>query len=551
MIEVTEKYCKDVLEERIPSGVNLRNAVKRYIEDRKNGWVFREDKVEKVGKFIHKLKHFTGKHNKQNFKLEPWQAFIIANLYGFYNQDGTRRFQTAYLEMARKNGKTALASALGLNGLVNDDEPAAEVLFAANSKDQAKIAFNLVYGFTRGLDPDMIFLERLRSDIILLEKREGKPYNRRTNAFIKTLAADSDKTDGYNCSMGLIDEFHGAPNTQVRDVIRSSQAMRENPMLVTITTAGFDKSLPCYELRTVASEIAAGIKHDESFFGVIYTMDDGDDWKDPANWPKSNPNLGITVNREFIEKQVLQAVNSPNDEVGVKTKNLNVWCDSATTWIADQYIISSTKTLNFDDFRGELCYVGVDLASNQDLTAVAFLFVRDDKYYFFLKYYMPADVLSNKVHADMELYRQWAGNKYLDITAGNVTDYNYITRDLLKNNEKSPIYSILYDRWNATQWATTCTEMGLKVIPFAQSPGNFNYCTKSFERLMLGGYVILDDNPVTRYCLRNVEIRKDMHGNEKPSKSSEKKKIDGVIAMLQALAGHIEATTNYRGTNIF
>jgi len=445
--------------------------------------------------------------------------------------------------MARKQGKTALVSALALYSLVADDEPAAEILLAANSKDQARIAFKMVRSFAHGYDEKEETIKRFRNDIVL--------NNRLEDTFIKTLAADSDKLDGYNCSVGIVDEYHSAPNSQVRDVIRSSQGMRVNPLLLTITTAGFDKSLPCYELRTVASEISSGIKEDESFFGVIYSLDEGDNWRDPATWVKSNPNLDVTVSSDFLEKQVLQAVNSPNDEVGVKTKNLNIWCDSATTWIPDEYIINATRKIKFEDFKGDECFVGVDLASNVDLTAVSYLFVTDGKYNFINDYYIPRETLSARVHADIDLYKQWVGNKYLKVTSGNVTDYNYITRDLLDTNEKTGINKIFYDKYNATAWAIECTEQGLTLEPFSQTIGNFNNCTREFERLILGGHVIIDDNPINRYCLRNVDLRFDFNGNCKPNKANEKKKIDGVIAMLQALAAWIDYSSKFKGTNIF
>ena len=540
-MNVADKYCDDVLSGAIPSGMNLRNAVKRYLEDRKNGWKWREDKVEEVVKFIHKSKHFTGKHAGKPFKLEPWQAFIIANLYGFYNKDGSRRFHTAYLEMARKQGKTAMAAVLAFYHLKEEGEVNAEVLLAANSKDQAHIDFNMVRGFVRSYDPDEKIYTRFRSDIVL----------KRGEGFIKTLAAEADKLDGYNCSVGIVDEYHSAPNSQVRDVIRSSQGMRVNPLLITITTAGFDKSLPCYDLRTVASEISAGIKDDDSFLGIIYSLDEGDDWKDPKNWIKSNPNLGVTVAKSFLTQQVKQAINSPNDEVGVKTKNLNLWCDSSNVWIPDEYVVAATKRISFSDFTGKECYVGVDLASNVDLTAVSYLWVVDDIYNFITEYYVPRETLSTRVHADIELYKIWAGNKYLKTTAGNVTDYDYITRDLLAVDAQSGIETVYYDKYNATSWAIQCTDQGLHLEPFGQSIGNFNNCTRAFERLILGGQVVIDDNPITRYCLRNVELRFDYNANCKPNKLNEKRKIDGVISMLQALAAYIDASSSYKGTNIF
>jgi len=549
MLDIVNKYCDDVLTGKIPSGIHLRNAVARFKKDMscagkvegEQAWDFREGAVTKVVNFIHKLKHFTGTYSGKHFELQPWQYFIVANIYGFYNHDGTRRFQTGYIEMGRKNGKTALVGALSLYHLIADGEAGGEILFTANSLDQAKIGFRMVDGFATGYNPDKRMLKHRFKDI----------YYDQNNSFIRVLAADSSKLDGYNCSVGIVDEYHSAPTSFVRDVLRSSMGMRTNPLLITITTAGFDKNLPCYELRTVTSDIISGNKTDESFFGVIYSLDDKDDWHDPQTWIKANPNLGVTVKQDFIEKQVLQAINSPADEVGVKTKNLNMWCDSGKTWIPDEYIIKSTDKINIDDFKGEECHIGVDLSSTTDLTAVAYLFVKDDKYYFINDYYIPKETLHKKVNADVDLYRTWAYHGFLKTTSGNVTDYDYITRDMLMVDEKCDITRVFYDKYNAAAWATQCEEQGIKMMPFQQTIGNFNNPTREFERLMLCGKVVLSDNPITRYCLRNVELRHDFNNNVKPLKDSEKKKIDGVIACLQALAAWQETNKSFHGTQIF
>ena len=550
MIEEVERYTTDILNGTIPAGVHLKNAVARFIndyqrsggsEDDANSWEFREDAVVKVVNFIKKLKHFKGETSKKPFTLEPWQLFIIANLYGFWNKDGSRRFQTAYIEVARKNGKTALVAALALYHLIADGEDGGEILFSANSLDQAKIAFSMVDGFALGYDPDEKQIRHRYKDI----------FYDKTNSFIKVLASDSNKLDGYNCSLGVVDEYHSAPDSKVRDVLRSSMGMRKNPMLITITTAGFNKNLPCYELRQVCADILTGDKIDDSFFGVIYSMDENDDWKNPALWEKANPNMDVTVKKSFISQQVQQAVNSPADEVGVKTKNLNMWCDSATVWIPEEYIQAASRKLSIDDFKGEECYVGVDLASNVDLTAVSYMFYKDDKYCFFLDYYVPVDTLYSRVHADISYYKDWVHHKYLKTTPGNVTDYDYITKDMMEVAERVDIIDVFYDKYNATSWATQCEEQGLNLTPFVQTIGNFNNCTREYERLILSGGIILDDNPITRYCLRNVELRSDFNGNVKPNKESEKKKIDGVIAMLHSLAAWLEHNKSYHGTQIF
>jgi phage terminase large subunit-like protein len=548
--EIVDKYVEDVLSGAIPAGIHLKNAVARFINDYKrcdsggeaeaNGWEFREDAFNKVVQFIHKLKHFTGETSKKHFDLEPWQMFIVANLYGFYI-NGSRRFQTAYMEMARKNGKTALVAALALYHLLEDGEDGGEILFTANSLEQAGIGFRMVSGFALSFDPE----EKI------IKHRFKNLHHEKSLSFIKVLAADSSKLDGYNCSLGIVDEYHEAPTSRVRDVLRSSMGMRTNPLLPTITTAGFDKTLPCYDLRTMTVDILSGNKKDDSFFGIIFTIDEEDDWTDPKVWVKSNPNLGVTVKASFIEKQVLQAKNNPSDEVGVKTKNLNIWCDSAEVWIPDQYIIGATDKIYLEDFRDMECYSGTDLSSNVDLSASAFLFVKDDIYYFFVDYYIPRDTLHSRVHADIELYKEWAAKKYLTVTAGNVTDYDYITHDILRVAELADIRLIFYDKYNATKWAIQCQEEGLPVAEFSQTIGNFNSATKEFERLMLGGKVVIDTNPINRYCLRNVVLRRDLNGNVKPSKENDKKKIDGVIAMLQALAAYMKETSSYKGTQIF
>jgi phage terminase large subunit-like protein len=547
--EILDTYVGGILSGDVPAGVHLKNAAQRFIKDieRSGGgeggasWEFREDAFNKVVQFIYKLKHFTGESSKKHFELEPWQLFIVANLYGFYNLDGTRRFQTGYIEVARKNGKTALVAALSLYHLLADGEDGGEILFTANSLDQAKIGFRMVSGFALSLDPDEKNIKHRFKDL----------HHDKSSSFIRVLAADSSKLDGYNCSFGVVDEFHSAPTTSVRDVLRSSMGMRTNPLLLTITTAGFDKTLPCYDLRTVTTDILSGIKVDDSFFGMIFSLDENDDWRDPNVWAKSNPNLGVTVKASFIEKQVLQAKNNPTDEVGVKTKNLNVWCDSAETWIPDQYIMAATEKVYIDDFRDMECYSGVDLSSNVDLSAAAYLFVKDGIYHFFVNYYIPRDTLHARVHADIELYREWAAKKFLTVTVGNVTDYDYITHDMLRVAEDRDLIKVFYDKYNATQWATQCVDEGLPVQEFSQTIGNFNSATKEFERLILSGKVVIDNNPITRYCLRNVVLRKDFNGNVKPNKENDKKKIDGVIAMLQALAAYMKITSEYKGTQIF
>jgi phage terminase large subunit-like protein len=268
--------------------------------------------------------------------------------------------------------------------------------------------------------------------------------------------------------------------------------------------------------------------------------------------------LGVTVTEKFLQTQVIQAKLQPADEVGIKTKNLNIWCDSSSVWIPDEYIIAASKKMNIFDYLNpeRPCYMGCDLSSNVDLTAVSYLMTEGEedkmRFYFFNEYYLPRETLEKRnIHADIDLYRSWVNNKYIAITAGNVVDYNYILENQKKVNEKSYLRLGYYDKYNATQWAISATDAGINLEPFSQTLANFNGCTKEFERLMLSGRVYIQENPVTKYCLRNVELRRDGNGNVKPDKLKESKKIDGVIAMLQALAAYMADSSSSKGCNIF
>lgn len=531
------QYVEDVKNGDIITGKYIKLAVQRFERDLKNpSYEFRETEVDECIRFISTLKHFTGSHSNKPFILEKWQSFIVANIVGFYYA-GTnkRKYSSSYIEVSRKNGKSALAAALCLYFLIADGEDAAEVLLAANSKEQAKISYKFCSVYSKQLDPKQKVLKPYRDSITL----------NINNSLLKVLAADSTKLDGYNCSFGLIDEWHSAPDSSVRDVIKSSMGMRDNPHICTITTAGFNKSYPCYKLREVGIEILSGIKEDESLFIAIYSLDEEDEWDNPNVWMKSNPNLGVTVKVGYLKEQIKQAKNNPSEEVGVKTKNLNIWCDSAEVWIPHTYIVDTTQDVNLNSFKGSQCYIGVDLAATSDLTAVAILIPQKDKIVYKVHYYLPESALEEK--PDKEMYKLWKQLGLLTITSGNVTDYDYITKDIVNISKTLRINKIFYDPYNATQWAIQCTELGLPLEQYSQNIANFNRPTKELERLILSQNATIDNNEITRFCFSNVTIKADHNGNVKPIKNIDRKKIDGVIAMLMALGGYL-LTPKYSNT---
>lgn len=522
-------YVEDVLNGKIVVGELIKLACQRFKDDlQREDIYFNESVVDKAINFIGTLKHFMGKSSGKHFKLENWQQFIIANIVGWYWKDGnTRRFTSSYIEVSRKNGKTALAAALCLYYLIADGEDGAEVDLAANSKEQAKIAFEFCSSFSKQLDPKGKYLKPYRDNVQFALN----------NSKLKVFAADDSKLDGFNASFGLIDEYHAAKNSKVRDVIKSSMGMRNNPHLCTITTAGFDKTLPCYKLRSTSIEILNKLKTDDSMFIAIYSLDDKDNWTDKDNWVKCTPNLNVTVTSKYIKEQVQSAINNPSEEVGVKTKTLNLWCDVADVWLPESYIVKASKDIHLEDFRDCECYIGVDLSATSDLTAVSYLIEKDNIYYFKTDYYLPESALVDK--PDRETYKLWKQQGLITITAGNVTDYDYITNDIVAASNILNIQKIGYDKWNATQWAIHATEIGLPLEEYPQTMGNFNRPTKELERLILSGNTVIDNNEITRWCFRNVELKSDYNGNVKPNKGIKSKKIDGVIAIIQALGMYL------------
>ena len=519
-----EQYIDDVLNDRIVVGELMRLSVQRF-QQLRTQYIFKPKKVQKVLDFFKLLRHFKGKTSGKIFALEAWQEFIVAYLFGLYNEDGTRLVRNAYIEMARKQGKTAFAAGLALYCAFADGEPGAEVDLAANSKEQAKIAYEFCEAYAAQLDPRGTQLSRYRDRI----------NDKKTKSKLQVFAADDTKLDGFDASMYLLDEYHAAKNSKLRDVLQSSQGTRKNPLGIIITTAGFDKLGVCYQYRTMCCEVLHGVAQSDSLAAFIYSLDDEDDWADPSVWAKSNPNLGVTVQPAFIEGEVADAKNMQSAEVGVRPKTINQWCESSDVWIPDHYILDSTQLFKPSDYPDIDWYGGIDLSATTDLAAFA-LVGRDEergKVYMWTKYYLPAESL--KENRFKELYGDWYRRGWLTLTPGNVTDYDIILDDIRKMDDEVNIIKIAYDSWNSTQFVVNAELAGLPMEAFSQTLGNFNRPTKELERLMLSGKIVLDSNGINRHCFRNVALAVDRNGNTKPTKQFQEKKIDGVIAMLEGL----------------
>jgi len=533
-------YAVDISKGRLPACEMVKLACSRYLEDRKNpDYVFKQSQAEAYIKFFSTcLTHTVGSYSGKPFDPLPWQQFILWNLYGFYLKDGSRRFNTAYISMSRKQGKTTLMAGIALAALLFDEEPAAEVYSAATKRDQARILFEEARRMVLANGTLSKHLVPSRHEITA-PKLHGK---------LTYLSSDGRTLDGTNPHTVIIDEYHAHPTDEVSNVLRSGMQARKNPMHLTITTAGLNKGVPCYALQATAKELLKGIKNDPNYFAIIYELDEGDSWNNPKNWVKANPSLGHTITSESLQKQYQQALNMGSSyETEFKTKHLNTWTTAAATWINDE---EWQKCLYQKEVYGD-CFGGLDLASVSDLTALVLVFPDGESidvrgYYWIPRATYEAALESNPGH----IYREFEQLENFFITDGNVTDYSSIRKLItgttitaagVQVNENHllndyAVKAIAYDRYNSTQIAIDLTEDGAPLAPYGQGFVSMSPGCKQLEAYVRSGRLRHNGDPVLRWALANVELKTDPAGNIKPDKGKSKSgKIDPIAALVMAI----------------
>ena len=526
-------YPNKVLSGEIPACQYIKQASRRYLSwFERDDIEFRPDAADRPVNFIQKLKQYQGKWAGQYLILEEWQKFFLYGIYSWYYKGTNKRVvRHARLEISRKNGKSTLIAGLALYHLIAEGKGASEVDIVALTRQQSKILFDMCSAISKRMDPGNKHIHQT------INRVKYPKYD----SFIQVLASESAAIDGYSSSVAVMDEGHNQKDSKLFDVLLSSQAARENPLSILITSAGFLLNGFYYQdVRPNVINMLNGIVEQDSLFGLIYTLDEGDSIEDDSVWVKANPNLGVSVSVDYLRDRISMIKSQPSSLIDVKTKNFDIWCQSAEVWIPDSYIMKSFQKIDLSKLKGEECFGGIDLASVSDLTAVSIMFPpnenRDyfpDKFIFKSYCFLPEESIENS--PNRELYKKAINVKHLLKTPGNCTDYEYILKLLLDINENTPINDIAYDSWNSTQFCISATDSGLPMTPFSQSIGNFNKCTREFERLILSDKVIIDANVMTRFCFQNATLKTDYNENAKPVKPSKDQKIDLVIAMLQSL----------------
>lgn len=534
------KYACDVRDGKIKACKWVKLAVKRYFKDlarektEEFPYYFDQKAAKQKIRFYSLFVHIKGPLAGKPIELQPWQHFIIWNLYGWKKvSDGKRRFKTCFIIVPRGNGKSILASVVGVDGMIADGEGGAEIVAAATKEKQAKIVWSVAASMLKKASfTQELGIKLLKKEIIYEDK----------DSIFDFMGRDSKTEDGRNTHIGIIDEYHEHPTPDIKNVLRTSMGKRDQPILFIITTAGFDPNKPCKEEQEYLEHILNGTVEDETYFGMIYTIDEDDDWRDEDSWYKANPNLGISVSLDELRGYLKQALIKTADRLNFQTKYLNIWTNSLETWLdPEQWKKNNKRKIDEESLYGRKCVLAFDLAENGDLSHLTYCFPpieEDEKYKYIHRAYMANEGIREKAIKDRADYLGWAEKGLITLTPGRVTDYDFIVKDIVEDSKDFQITEIVGDHWRSRAIQNALEQEGFdNVIEFDQSMKAMSPASKDFERKMLNEEMDHGDNPLMDFYVSCLAVYVDASENIKPMKKRKKDPrlhIDGIITSIMA-----------------
>ena len=530
-VKLAEKYIKQVQSGEKLVCQTIKMAIERHTNDLitapERGFYFDRRAADRVFAFFQVLNHCPDKVKWVPFECEDWQALIIYLAFGWKKADKTRRFTYVYTEIAKKNGKTTFAAAIAAYLLFFDGESEAEVYCAATVEKQARICFDKTKQMIQK-SPALASRAMVLRRNISIESTASK---------MEPIGRDSDSIEGANPSGSIIDEYHIWKTNEVMDNLRSGAVNRNQPFFFIITTAGRDKTLPCYTYRSLCIDILRGTKSQDDILPFIFTLDESDDWKTESSWWKANPNIGVSVKLDAMRREFKAALNDPRQEVNFKTKNLNLWVDAPEVWIKDENVRSCDHGTLDGDLIGQPCYIGLDIASHVDINALA-LFFPDVKGHPVAKFHfwIPEAKVSEK--EDRVDYRAWVQTGHVNITPGDVIDIDQLTDDIAAIVQQYQCEGFAFDPAKAFHGVIqNLQKSGLDDMldEFAQGIRSMSEPTKLIERMVTSGELDLMKNPIIRWMFGNVQIISDQNENIKADKRKSREKIDGIVALANAI----------------
>ncbi len=543
-LEKVHEYARQVRSGELPSCIMIRKAVERWYSDlSREDLIFDRAAFYRVVRFSSMLKHYKGEFAGQAIQWESWQLFCLANIFGLKIRATKRRKYTyADVYVPRKNGKTTFAAVIALYMLIFDGESAAEVYAAAVDKAQAKICFDASAELIKGVPELDGYVRIFRKGSIVVEE---------TASAYKPLSKETKNKDGLNIHCGICDERHAWKTNEIYEVLKTGMGARTQPLIFSISTAGTDMSYPYFEDLSVYREMMLGIREmADNHFLMLYEPDEGDDWRDPLTWQKVNPNYGVSLSKQYMEAECREAIDRGGSiRAAFLTKNLNQWVDAPKAWLKDEVVASNNAPFDQQLLIGQECYVGLDLAATKDITATAIFFPAFNVFkYLFV---VPASKLEDDGgRQDIVDYRRWVEQGWLTVCPGQVLSQDWFLEYLMKALAPYKVKKIALDPWNAWELKAKLSTRYNEddVVTYEQTMKYMYPPTKKLDEWMTEGKVNLLDNPVIRWMFGNVVLYYDPGNlNYRPSKGQSKKKIDGVVASIDALGTFLSEGTKPTG----
>jgi phage terminase large subunit-like protein len=517
------------------AGKWLRLACARHLRDLARvdaAWpyVFSAGYANDPCDFIEKLPHIEGAWKTKTIRLERVQVFLVTSLFGWRKKDGGRRFSMAYICAARKFAKSTLAAAIALYCLTCEGENGPQVIIAATTGQQAQKVFHPASEMVKRT-PDLreAFAVTAWAHSISCEQNGG---------FIQTINAKGSTQDGWNPYLAILDELHAHATPALFNVIRSSLGSRPNQLILIITTAGFNVSGVCYEQQSLVTKILEGVVDADHYYGVIFTVDDGDDIFDETVWRKANPMLGITPSLDKMREYAAEAKNSALSLGEFTTKRCNVWSGAAHAWLnLSKWDACADPSLRLEDFNGQPCWIGGDLSDCNDITAKVRLFKQGNRYVAFPTFYLPADLVAAKSATATAHYAAWAHSGLLELTEGNAIDHGRIEADIRQDCKDFDVKAIVFDRYQSAQMMTALATDGLPAVILPKNATTWTPPCQELEKVVLSGHFRHTGHPVYRWMASNVCVsrRIDKSLVTKKDTPMSANKIDGIDATIEAL----------------
>lgn len=541
-VNAANQYARDIVRGKTVACRYVIDACQRHLDDlakektKKFLYRFDKDLAEKAAKFIQLLPHTKGEwaFKRMPITLEPWQLFIVCSAFGWVRK-GTklRRFREVYTEIPRKNGKSAISAGVALFCFTCDDEFGAEVYSGATTEKQAWEVFR----------PARLMCKRTPAlcDAFGVEVNASNMNRPEDGARLEPLIGNPG--DGASPSCAIVDEYHEHDTDALYTTMLTGMGARRQPLMWAITTAGYNIEGPCYDKRREVIEMLNGTVPNDELFGVIYTVDEGDDWTDPAVLRKANPNMGISVYSDFLLSQQKRAMNNARQANVFKTKHLNIWVSARAAYFnLVSWRNCEDETLTLEQFEGQPCYLAFDLARKLDMNSMVRIFTRDidgKRHYYCIapKFWVPYDTVystDTDHQRTAERFQKWVNSGHLEVTEGAEIDYRVILEEAKAANRQNPVEESAIDPHGATNLSHHLADEGLSPITIVQNYTNMSDPMKEVEAAIEAGRFHHDGHPILTWCISNV-VGKHLPGNDdvvRPIKEHSENKIDGATALI-------------------